>query len=92
MTLAYIDTFFSSQWCHCKRADLYTDADVPAYSDTLGKSVALSKWHSNRIIIGIMVCERPIGNCQICHCNRGVTVTSVTVSLYTYSVTVIVDY
>ena len=41
------------------------------------KSVTVSKCHSNHIIL---MYEMPFGNCQNCHCNRGVTVTSVTVS------------
>ena len=41
------------------------------------KSVTISKCHSNHTILTY---ERPFGTCQNCHCKRGVTVTSVTVS------------
>ena len=39
------------------------------------KSVTLSKCHSNHLVY-----KRPFGTCLNCHCKRGVTVTSVTVS------------
>ena len=28
VTLTYNDTFASSQWCHCKRADLYKEIQI----------------------------------------------------------------
>ena len=54
--------------------------DFPAYSDTLG---TWDEGHCNRIVTvtrGSLVRIQSFGTCQKCHCKRGVTVNSVTVS------------
>ena len=65
--------------CHLARYE-ERHIDIPAYSDTLR---TWGKCHSYQIVTlsrGSLVTNQSFGTCQKCHCKRGVTVNSVTVS------------
>ena len=58
-------------------APLIQSSPLTVASSGQEKSVTVSKCHSKHMVL---IYERPFGNCQNCHCKRGVTLTGVTVS------------